>query len=181
MSLFDYMNSTTTGLGSSTSANGSLVNLLGTGNAGSSSADAVLDAIMNGKVPTSTKDVTISSSAEVAAATKKDADTDAAKLSAELRKTLDAQYKAGNRDPNLSKASPRALSTILLNKSGEFTASEVHAAKREMRERDRSALLQVTASSGFTLSALQSYQTQMQVAKASMSVEEKAVRDSGLI
>ncbi|HEX7858380.1 MAG TPA: hypothetical protein VF503_32250 [Sphingobium sp.] len=183
MSLFDYFNnsSTTSSVTSSSLTSSSLSTLLGTsGTSSTSSADDVLNALANGKSTTAASGVTISSSATIAAAAKEDADKDATTLATQIRTTLDAQYaKSGNSNkPDFSEASPRALSTVILNKSGNFTPTEVYAAKQEMKERDRQAFLQVT-SSGFNLASIQSYQQQMATAKTSMSAEEKAVRATG--
>ncbi|MFT3965255.1 MAG: hypothetical protein QM690_05185 [Sphingobium sp.] len=178
MSLMDYLNTSFTSASSST-ASGSLIDQLG-GTSGTSSADDVLNALINGTSTASASGVTISTTAAIAAAAKEDKDKDAATLASEIRASLDAQYAAkGTTDADLSEASPRALSTIILNESGAFSKAEVHAARQEMRERDRKAFLQVTLN-GFTLSSIQSYQNQMASAKASMSDEEKAVRSAGL-
>ncbi|MET0366367.1 MAG: hypothetical protein ABW169_17110 [Sphingobium sp.] len=184
MSLMDYLNTT---LGSSTSSSttkgsltsSSLDQLLGTSSSTTSSADDVLNALINGTSTTTASGVTISSSAAVAAAAKEDKDKDAATLTSEIRATLDAQYAMSKtKDADLSEASPRSLATIIQNGSGTFSDAEVFAAKQEMRQRDRQAFLQVT-SSGFSLSSIQSYQNQMHSARTSMSAEEKAVRDTG--
>lgn len=168
MSLIDY-------LGSS-----SVNTLWGSSGTSSSSADDVLQALAKGGSGVTASGVTISQDATVAAAAKDDKDKGADALATELRKTLDAQYaKSGKKEADLSELSPRALSTIILNQSGGFSAAEVYAAKKEMKTRDRDALLQVT-SNGFNLASIQSYQQQMAAAKKSMSAEEQAVRAAGI-
>lgn len=182
MSLMDYLNTSFNSTASTTTKSSvtstSLDQLLGSSNV-ASSADDVLNALVNGQSTVTASGVTISASAAIAAAVKEDKDKDADTLTGEIRASLDAQYKAGKTtEPDLSEASPRALSTVILNKSGEFSPTEVFAAKQEMKKRDREAFLQVTAG-GFNLASIQSFQQQMAAAKANMSDEEKAVRATG--
>jgi hypothetical protein len=184
MSLMDYLNSS---LGSastttpSTLASSAVSQILGTGSSSNSSTDDVLSALANGTSATTASGVTISASAKVTAATKADADTSADDLTTQIRSELDAQYKkTGTKTADLSEMSPRALSTVILNKSGTFSDTEVYAAKQAMKQRDRQAFLQVT-SGGFNLSSIQSYIQQMATAKSNMSDEELAVRNAKLI
>lgn len=185
MSLMDYINTslstTSTNTTSSSLTSSSISQILGTSSSSDSSADDVLNALANGTSSTKASGVSISSSATIAAATKADKDTSADDLTTQIRSELDAQYKkTGTKTADLSEMSPRALSTVILNKSGDFSATEVYEAKQAMKQRDRQAFLQVT-SGGFNLSSIQSYVQQMATAKSSMSDEELAVRNAKLI
>jgi len=177
MSLFSYMN--LTGSPSSTSSGG-LGSLYGsaleqlTATVGSSAAAKA--GTSNSESPSG---VTISVAATIAAAAKADKDKDGATLAADIRKDLDAQYKAsGKTTPDLSAQSPRALATIILNESGSFSKSEVLHAKAELRSRDRATFLAATAND-FSLTSLEAYQTAKLTSRSSMSVEERTVRDAG--
>jgi len=184
MSLIDYIKTSFSGAASTTPASqtsSAVSQILGTGSSSSDSADDVLNALANGKSATAASGVTISTSATIAAAAKADKDATADDLTTQTRSTLDAQYKKSGTDTaDLSEMSPRALSTMILNKSDSFSAKEVFAAKQEMKSRDRQAFMQVT-SGGFNLGSIQSYLQQMASAKAGMSAEEQSVRNAGLV
>lgn len=173
MSLFSYMNTTSS---SSSSSLGSLY----------SSALDKLTATVNSSISTATakktttsSSVSISSDATIAAATKADKAKDAETLAKDIRTALDAQYtKSGKKTADLSEQSPRALATIILNKSGSFSSSEVLSARQELRSRDRNTFLQATAND-FSLSSLEAYQTARLTAYSAMSAEERQVRDAG--
>jgi len=178
MSLFSYMN--LTGSPSSSTGSGGLGSLYGsaleqlTATVGSSAAAKA--GTSNSESPSG---VTISVAATIAAAAKADKDKDGATLAADIRKDLDAQYKAsGGTTPDLSAQSPRALATIILNESGGFSRSEVLHAKAELRSRDRATFLAATAND-FSLTSLEAYQTAKLTSRSSMSVEERTVRDAG--
>jgi hypothetical protein len=171
MSLFDYMN-----FGNSSSTGNSASSLSSTYQTALQQLTATQASTTATTTSSSSTGVTISASATIAAAIKADATKDAATLTSDIRSALDAQYKAnGKGTADLSAMSPRAVSTIILNSSGKFSATEVLAAKAEMRARDRSGFLNATAND-FSVSSLQAYQTARLQSYAAMSVEERTVR-----
>jgi hypothetical protein len=176
----------------------SLLSLLNTNNSSSGTASSAvtsaiqkLSALKSAKTETAnaaknpkvTSDVAITQTAKITAAEKADSKKDFAALGNEMRSTLNAQYvaaKAGGNSapkPNLTNLSGRALAAIILNKTGTFNRAEIHAARSEMKQRDRSAVLDATAS-GMNISTLTTYSKQMLASYDSMSVEEREVRGS---
>jgi hypothetical protein len=135
------------------------------------------------KNPKVASDVAITQTAKITAATKSDSKKDFTTLASEVRSTLTVQYvaaKAGSNNapkPDLNNLSGRALAAIILNKAATFRRSEIHAARSEMKQRDRSAVLDATAS-GMNASTLTTYSKQMLASYDSMSAEEREVRGS---
>ncbi len=129
--------------------------------------------------------VELSQAAIQAAAEKDDAAVEAGTLTTRLRAELDAQYAtAGNdREPALGEMSRRALATVALNTSGSFSTLEAHTARAELRERDRSSLLEAIAASGLSAASLTAWQSARNERLAGMSAEEATLRvqDSRLL
>jgi hypothetical protein len=176
MSLFTYFN--TSSSNSTTTTSGSYMSsVYSSALEKLTAAKASLDAGATGTTTTaSDSGVSISIDATIAAATKADAETEASVLTANIRAALDSQYadKKGS-TADLSAMSPRAVATVLLNASGQFSPAEVLSAKAEMRARDRAAFLQATQND-FSIDSLQAYQTARLTAYGAMSAEERAVR-----
>jgi len=113
------------------------------------------------------------------AAEKEDADKSTAALAEALRWALDAAYAvAGERhSADLTALSGRALAVMALNEAAEFSRAESAAAKMELRGRDRQAVLAQIAEGGLTASSLAAYLNQSVSARATMSAEERSLRD----
>lgn len=113
------------------------------------------------------------------AAEKEDADKSAAALAETLRGALDTAYAvAGERhSADLTALSSRALAVMALNEAAEFSRAESAAAKMELRGRDRQAVLAQIAEGGLTASSLAAYLNQSVSARATMSAEERSLRD----
>lgn len=180
MSLISYLNSDSLG---SSSTNPQVAQALQTIAAKKASATAT-DTSATTTTKPGTKpggsSVNITVQARRAAAEKADAGKTAADLSAELRKSLDADYAAAGKknSSNLTAQSGRALATIALNESGQFSKSEIAAAKLELRARDRQSILAEINAGPLTAATLAAYSKQMMGARASMSVEERNLRDA---
>ncbi|HWJ71262.1 MAG TPA: hypothetical protein VNS79_14560 [Sphingobium sp.] len=113
------------------------------------------------------------------AAEKDDAGKSVSTLAAALRGALDAAYAAvGERhSADLTALGGRALAVIALNETGQFSRAEIAAAKSELRGRDRQAVLAQINEGGLTASSLGAYLTQSVSARATMSAEERSLRD----
>lgn len=166
MSLFSIIAS----LGQSTNSF-STTSLTSTVDATTTASDS-LTAALDSITTKSGQTVTITSAAKIAAAAAADAKKDAATVATDTRAALDAQTGSS---PDLSQMSPRALATIVLNDSSKFSATEVYAAKVEMKQRDRAAFLTATAG-GLSVASLSDYSTSLATSRASMSAEERQVR-----
>lgn len=174
MSLFSYLN-----FGSSNSMGNSATGSLGSAYTTALQQLTATQASLTNKAisgSSATSGVSISTNATIAAATKADAKKEPADLIADIRTALDAQYKKdGKARVSLSEMSPRAVATIALNSTGEFSKAEVLTAKAEIRSRDRAAFFDVTAND-FSASSLEAYQSARLVSYKGMSVEERALR-----
>jgi hypothetical protein len=126
----------------------------------------------DGKSPT----VNITVSAQRAAAEAADAKKDAKALVAELRKTFDQADKDG-KTADMSRLSGRGLALVALNQDGGFSRGEVSAAKAELRGRDRASALALISGGELTSTTLITYNKQLLAERASMSAEERALRD----
>jgi len=124
--------------------------------------------------------VLITLQAQRAAAEKEDAGKTADVLTKELRAQIDADNKkTGKKDSaDLTAMSGRALATIALNESGQFSKTEIAAAKLELRTRDRLDLVAQISSGPLTSSSLAAYTQQLTTARATMSAEERGLRDA---
>ncbi len=124
--------------------------------------------------------VLITLQAQRAAAEKEDAGKTAQTLTTELRTHIDADNKkAGKKDnADLTAMSGRALATIALNESGQFSRTEIAAAKLEMRTRDRLSVVAQINSGGLTSASLAAYTQQLTASRATMSAEERGLRDA---
>jgi len=135
-----------------------------------------------GKTPSGTANessVQITLQGRRAAAEKDDVDKTALALASALRGMLDSAYaSAGERhSADLTALSGRALAVIALNDSGIFSRAEIAAAKMELRGRDRQAVLAQINENGLTASSLAAYLNQSIGARATMSAEERGLRD----
>lgn len=141
-------------------------------------ARALAQAASAKKTGASAGTATLSLAAVQAAAEKDDAALDAGKLTTRLRGDLDTQYAAAGNDrsPDFSDVSRRALATVALNTSGSFSTLEAHAARTELRERDRASLLDAIASSGLSAASLAAWQSVRNERLAGMSAEEATLR-----
>jgi predicted flap endonuclease-1-like 5' DNA nuclease len=119
--------------------------------------------------------VSITVEAKRAANAKADAGKDAAALAAELRKAFDT---AGKNSADLTTLSGRALATVALNEGGQFSPTEIAAAKLELRTRDRQSALTMLSSGPLTSATLTTYTTNLLAARESMSAEEQKLRGS---
>jgi len=147
-----------------------------------------MQAIADRKTPLAGKDgtgaatessVQITLQARRAAAEQDDADKSAPALAAALRGALDAAYAAvGERhSADLTALSGRALAIMAQGETGGFSRAESAAAKMELRERDRQAVLAQINAGGLTASSLGAYLKQSVSARATMSTEERSLRD----
>lgn len=129
---------------------------------------------------TNESSVQITLQARRAAAEKDDADKAAPALATALRTALDTAYASvGERhSADLTALSGRALAVMALNETGEFSRAEIAAAKMELRGRDRQAVLAQINEGGLTAASLGAYLKQSVSARATMSVEERSLRDS---
>jgi hypothetical protein len=135
------------------------------------------------KIPpgtTSESSVKITLQARRAVAEKDDADKAAPALASALREALDAAYaSAGERhSADITALSGRALAVMALNETGEFSRAEIAAAKTELRGRDRKAVLAQINKGGLTAASLGAYLKQSVSVRATMSTEERSLRDS---
>lgn len=121
--------------------------------------------------------VSITLGAQRAAAEAKDMKKDASALATELRKTFDEAYKKGDA-PDTSELSGRALALVALNGDGSFSRAEVAAAKAELRDRDRASALAIINAGELTSATLITYNKDLLAQRASMSPEERALRDA---
>lgn len=129
---------------------------------------------------TGSNGVSISPAAMIAAAEQADNKKDFTALSSEVRSTLDGQYaaaKAAKTTPraDLSQLSGRALAAIILNKTANFSGSEIAAAKQELGNRTRAEFASAT-SGGTSLSALGAYNQQIVSQYDAMTQEERDAR-----
>lgn len=149
---------------------------------GSSSVSATIEAALakakegdKGSTADAASSASISAAAQLAAAEKADGAKDFAALTTETRAALDTQYAAGASRPDLSKLSGRALAAIALNRSHDFTAAEVTAARAELKGREKATLLSAI-SGGMNIASLASYGKSLATAYDGMSAEEREAR-----
>jgi hypothetical protein len=134
----------------------------------SSAATATTDSVAS---------VLITLAARRAASEAGDADKTAEALAQDIRTELDSQEADGH-SLDLSGFSGRALSTIALNGDGSYSRAEVVQAKAELRERDRQSALALIGAGELTSESLLTYGKSLLAARASMSEEERALRDA---
>lgn len=113
--------------------------------------------------------VTISIGAKVAAATALDNAKDFSVLTEDVRKSLDSK------SADLTEMSGRALSAIILNRGGGFSAREVAGAKAELNGRTRADFTSAL-SEGVAVDALGAYNEKLVAAYDAMSAEEREAR-----
>lgn len=170
MSLFSILNNdtaTSTTTSSSTSAQvAKAIQVLAAKNAAKSAAATG---------STAQSGVSITIEAKRAANAKADAAKTPAALTTELRKAFDA---AGKDSANLTALSGRALATVALNEDGQFSRTEIAAAKLELRARDRQSALTMIASGPLTSASLTTYTTNLLATRESMSAEEQQLRQT---
>lgn len=171
MSLFDYLNNDST---SSTSSAASLLQQVAA-QRGITVPASTLNALGadTGATTSSSSSVQISIGAQRASAETDDAKKDASKVASEAHASLkkDGVGAAGA-------MSGRALAIVALNDDGSFSREEVHAAKAELRERDRQSVLTFFNSGELSASSLKTFGQQLLAARQSMSAEEQALRAS---
>jgi hypothetical protein len=123
--------------------------------------------------------VSITLEAKRAAAAKADADKSPTALAGELRASLNGQYKTGGKNSaDLTVLSGRALATIALNESNQFSRAEIAAAKLELRARDRQSALAAISSGPLTSTSLSTYMRDMIATRSLMSSEEQQLREA---
>jgi len=174
MSLISYLNSDSLGSSSTSPQVSQALATIAAKKAAATSTDTTADTQSSGM------SVNITVQARRAAAEKADASKTAADLATELRKSLDADYAAAGKknSSDLTAQSGRALATIALNETGQFNKSEIAAAKLELRARDRQSILAEISAGPLTAASLAAYSKQMLGARATMSVEERSLRDA---
>jgi hypothetical protein len=174
MSLISYLNADSLGSSSTSSQVTQALATIAAKKAAATSTDTTTETQSSGT------SVNITVQARRAAAEKADASKTAAALATELRKSLDADYAAAGKknSSDLTAQSGRALATIALNESGQFSKSEIAAAKLELRARDRQSILAEINAGPLTAASLAAYSKQMMGARATMSVEERSLRDA---
>lgn len=117
----------------------------------------------------------ISKAALVAAAAKADAGKTPDVLASDVRAALDAQKKAGGGSPDFNEMSGRAIATVALNKTGQFTRAEQHTAKAALREETRQEV--ASSMSGMSTSAgLAAYSRHLMSDYDAASDEEREAR-----
>lgn len=173
MSLFSYLNTDSFG---SSPASPQIAKALQT----IAEKTATTTSSSGSKAQSTSNSVLITLQAQRAAAEKEDAGKTADVLRTELRTQIDADNKkAGKKDSaDLTAMSGRALATIALNESGQFSRTEIAAAKLEMRTRDRLTLVAQISSGPLTSSSLAAYTQQLTASRATMSAEERGLRDA---
>jgi hypothetical protein len=124
--------------------------------------------------------VSISIAAKIAAAEKTDNAKDFTALAKDVRSTLDAQYAAAKTAgtgarADLSEASGRALAAIILDKTGQFSGTEIAAAKVELNTRGTSDFSSAMRG-GSAMTGLAAYNRQLVSSYDSMSQEERDAR-----
>jgi hypothetical protein len=124
--------------------------------------------------------VSISANAQAAAAEADDNKKDFTDLANEIRSSLDTLYaaedKAGKaKSANFSQLSGRALSAVVLNQGGKFSASEVRQAKTALDNQTRDDF-KAAMQSGMSMSGLASYSQSLVTQYDSMSDEERQAR-----
>ena len=171
MSLFDYLNNDPT---NSTNSSASLLQQIAA-QRGITVPASTLDALSNETTTSSSSSssVQISIGAQRASAETADAKKDAAKVASEARATFDKNGVSAT-----GAMSGRALAIVGGNEDGTFSRAEVHAAKAELRERDRQSVLTFFNSGELSASSLKTFGQQLIAARQSMSAEEQALRAS---
>jgi hypothetical protein len=171
MSLFDYLNNDSS---NSTSSTASLLQQIAA-QRGISLPSSTLNAL--GKETAATSDssssVQISIGAQRASAETDDAKKDRAKVTSDARASLDKDGVSAT-----GAMSGRALAIVGLNEDGTFSRAEVHAAKAQLRERDRQSVLTFFNSGELSASSLKTFGQQLLAARQSLSAEEQALRAS---
>lgn len=140
----------------------------------SATTQAILDAVAKATGGTTSSaasgnGVSISTDAKLAAADAADNVRDFGELTTEVRAELDKG------DADVTEMSGRALAAIVLNRSNNFSRTEIAAAKKELdgRTREDFALL---AGGGNVLGGLSAYNQQLVSQYDSMSDEEREAR-----
>ncbi len=113
--------------------------------------------------------VTISAAARLAAATAADKSKDFNALATEVRNALD------DKSADLTEMSGRALAAIMLDRNGQFTRTEIAAAKSELTGRTREDFT-VLATGSSALGGLGAYNQQLVSQYDAMSDEEREAR-----
>jgi hypothetical protein len=131
---------------------------------------------------TSTVDtgVSISPTAQAAAAETADHAKNFTDLANEIRSSLDtlhaAEKAAGKpQAANFSQLSGRALSAVVLNQGNQFTPAEQRAAKTVLDQQTKNDFASAT-SSGMSMSSLSSYSQSLVAQYDAMSAEERQAR-----
>lgn len=124
--------------------------------------------------------VSISPTAQAAAAETADNAKDFTDLAKEIRTSLDTLYAAEKaagkpQAANFSQLSGRALSAVVLNQGNQFTPAEQRAAKTALDQQTRSDFATAT-SSGMSMSSLSSYSQSLVTQYDAMSPEERQAR-----
>ncbi len=122
--------------------------------------------------------VAISPAAQLAAASLEDNKKDFAALATEVRAVLDKSYAAGGAkgDPTVSGMTGRALASIVLNRNGGFSRTEVAAAKRALNEQMRGEFATASSGRGGQMAGLAAYSKQVVGQYDRMSAEEREAR-----
>lgn len=165
MSLFSILNNDS----SSTSSTSSLTQLLQTLQTQSSTSSTTSTS------SSSQSGVSISVEAQRTANAEEDASKTAEELANEMRSMFD---EAGKDSADLTTLSGRALATVALNESGQFSRSEIAAAKLELRTRDRQDAVSMFAEGTLTSASLATYTNDLLAARESMSAEERQLRET---
>jgi hypothetical protein len=175
MSLWSYLNTDSSSSTTTSSAKLQLAQALQAAKLPEEKGGTSTVATTTGTVASS---VSITVEAKRAAATKEDAAKSASALAAELRASFDQQYAAAGKknSANLTALSGRALATIALNETSQFSKAEIAAAKLELRARDRQSTISALASSDLTAASLKTYSRDLLAARALLSGEEQRLR-----
>jgi hypothetical protein len=137
-------------------------------------------AAASGSSATDNNGVSISASAQAAAAEADDNAKDFTDLSNEVRSSLDTLYTAEKaagkpQTANFSNLSGRALSAVVLNQNGKFTAAEQRAAKTALDQQTKDDFASAI-SGGVSMSSLSSYSQSLVTQYDAMSPEERQAR-----
>ena len=124
--------------------------------------------------------VSISPTAQAAAAETADNAKDFTDLANEIRSSLDTLYAAEKaagkpQTANFSQLSGRALSAVVLNQGNQFTPAEQRAAKTALDQQTKADFASAT-SGGMSMSSLSSYSQSLVTQYDAMSPEERQAR-----
>lgn len=171
MSLWSYLGTDLSGSSTSSTMSAQIAQAVQAASAKSKTSSSSTSA-------TGQSSVLITVEAKRAAATKADAGKDASAMIADVRKELDAQYaKAGKtHSADLTTLSGRALATIALNETNQFSRAEIAAAKLELRARDRQSAMSLMSTGPLTSATLATYTRDLLAAREGMSSEEQQLR-----